>query len=65
MLYYERQPANVIMAKNKKIEDCSILIAKCLAVHEVILMAIHKSIWQIIIQSDSQLVVNFTVERYV
>lgn len=50
--------SNVIMAKSKRLGDCSIVVAECLAMCEAILMVIQNSISRIIAQSDSQLVVN-------
>lgn len=45
------------MTRSKKL-DCPILVDECLAVPEAILMAIQKGIQQIIIQNDSQLIIN-------
>lgn len=55
---------NVIMAKSKRIEDCSIVVAECLAMREAILMASQEDIQQIISQSDSQVVVNSISRGY-
>lgn len=48
---------NFIMSKSKRFGDCSI-ITECLAVREVILMAIQNGGPRIIVQDDSQLVTN-------
>lgn len=52
--------SNTILARSRRLGDYTILVAKCLAVREAILMAIQRSIQRIIIQRDSQLVVNST-----
>lgn len=49
---------NVIMARSKRFRDSPILVVGCLGDREAILMAIQNSIQRIIIQSNSQLVVN-------
>lgn len=49
--------SNVTIATNKRLEDCSILVAGCLATREAILLVIQKCVSRIIIYSDSQLVV--------
>lgn len=48
--------SNVTIATNKR-QDCSILVAGCLATREAILLVIQKCVSRIIIYSDSQLVV--------
>lgn len=50
--------SNIIVALNKKLGDCLILVAECEAVCQVILMTIQRNIPKIIIQNDSQVVVN-------
>lgn len=52
--------SSIITAKNKNIGDCPILVKECLALWEVVIMAIHNRIKRIIVQSDSLLVVNST-----
>lgn len=51
------------MAKSKRCGDCSILVVECLAGRQVILMALQNGIPLIIVQSDSQLVVNSVNEK--
>lgn len=51
------------MTRSKRLEDCPILVPECLAGREVILMTIQKDIQRIIIQNDSQLVVNSIYEE--
>lgn len=46
------------MIRSKQIGDCPILVVECLPAEKAILMAIQKDIQPMIIQSDSQLVVN-------
>lgn len=46
------------MIRSKQIGDCPILAVECLAAEKAILMVIQKDIQPMIIQSDSQLVVN-------
>lgn len=57
--------ANVIMARGKQIGDCPISLVECLTVCEAILMAIHKNLHRIIIESDSRLVVVPSQARFV
>lgn len=60
-VYYE---LNVIMATNRRLGDCLILVAECEAVYEAILMGTQKRVTQIIIiHSVSQSVVNAMNER--
>lgn len=46
------------MVEGKRIGDCSILVAECLAIQEVLVMTTQNDLHRIIIESDSQLVIN-------
>lgn len=46
------------MTRNKKLGDCPILIAECVAVREAILTAIQQGFPRTIIYSDSQVLIN-------
>lgn len=50
--------ATVIMASNKVLEDCPILLAKCEAVRQTIIITIEINSPRICIHNNSQLVVN-------
>lgn len=50
--------AITIMTKEKQIGDCFILMAEVLTIREAIMMAIQQNFQSIIIESDSQLVIN-------
>lgn len=50
--------ATIIMVKGKQTEDWPILVAECLDVEEASMMALQENIRRVIIQSDSQFVLN-------
>lgn len=50
--------ANVIMATNKTLGDCPILVAECDTVRQAIIMAVKVNIPRICIHIDSQVVAN-------
>lgn len=50
--------SNNIIAKSRRLGDCSIIVPECEAVYEDIFMAIQKNIPRTIIHSDSQVVIN-------
>lgn len=50
--------AGLIKARGKRIGDCHIYVAECLAICEAIVMMIQKNLQKIIIGSDSQLIIN-------
>lgn len=54
----KHKDSHLIMSINRRLGDCHILIAECEAVREAILITINKEIPWVIIDSDSQVVVN-------
>lgn len=54
--------SNVIMA-GRRFGDYPILVAGCEAVHETVLMACQKNVSRIIIQSDSQCIINAIIGK--
>lgn len=51
------------MTRNKKLGDCPILFAECVAVREAILTVIQQGFPRTIIYSDSQVLINANMER--
>lgn len=52
---------NVVTGKGKRIGDCAILVAQCC---EPILVTIQKVIQRVIIQSDSEVVINSSMTTH-
>lgn len=48
----------ITITNDKQKDDCPIIMAACLTVRRIVLMAIQKNLKKIIIESDSQQVVN-------
>lgn len=55
---YERHHDSSVRADRKQIADVSILVAQCLAIQKVMVSAIQHTLHRIIIESDSQAMVN-------